>query len=293
MRDQFAATEQKLRQANLPAEILQRHAEAVRSYDAKHKELDTELTEAEEAHGRIADPWNVQDRAHDQTRLRHHLSKASDLLDIHTPKPRHRPLDPHKLPSRPAEPRWKAPQTSSRILPTYAWPGSPWLAAQEELDPAYITHVAASSDALVAQVLPKNSGLSASPTAADLAPTEDVQITQEIRDLAAELNNDPVKIYEYVRNTIDFEPTWGSIKGSVLTLWEKSGNAFDTASFLIALFRAANIPARYVLGTIQVPAAPAQNWAGDAATPQIAATILASGGVPVSYNATSVTLEHV
>jgi len=293
VRDQFAATEQKLRQANLPAEILERHTEAVRSYDAKHQELDAELTEAEDAHGRISDPWNFQDRAPDQTRLRHHLRKAGELLDKYAPKPTHRPLDPHKLPSRPAEPRWKAPQTSTRILPTYARPGSPWLAAQDELDPAYVTHVAATGDALVAQVLPKTSGLSAMPTAADLAPTEDVQITQEIRDLAVELNNDPVKIYEYVRNTIDFEPTWGSIKGSVLTLWEKSGNAFDTASLLIALCRAANIPARYVLGTIQVPAAQAQNWVGGVATAQIAATILASGGVPTAYNATHVTLEHV
>ena len=293
VRDQFAATEQMLRQANLPAEILQRHAEAVRAYDAKHTELDTELTEAENAHERITDHRNFQDRAPDHARLRHHLSRASDLLDKHTPKPKHQPLDPHKLPSRPAEPRWQAPQTNSRILPTYARPGSPWLAAQDTLDPAYVTQVAAGSDALVAQVLPKASGLPAAPTAADLAPTEDVQITQEIRDLAAELNNDPVKIYEYVRNTIDFEPTWGSIKGSVLTLWERSGNAFDTASLLIALFRAANIPARYVLGTIQVPAAQAQNWVGGVTAPQIAATILASGGVPVSYNATAVTLEHV
>jgi transglutaminase-like putative cysteine protease len=293
VRDQFAATEQKLRQANLPAEILERHTEAVRSYDAKHQELDAELTEAEDAHGRISDPWNFQDRAPDQARLRHHLRKAGELLDKYAPKPTHRPLDPHKLPSRPAEPRWKAPQTSARILPTYARPGSPWLAAQDELDPAYVTHVAATGDALVAQVLPKTSGLSATPTAADLAPTEDVQITQEIRDLAVELNNDPVKIYEYVRNTIDFEPTWGSIKGSVLTLWEKSGNAFDTASLLIALCRAANIPARYVLGTIQVPAAQAQNWVGGVATAQIAAAILASGGVPTAYNATHVTLEHV
>jgi hypothetical protein len=72
VRDQFAATEQTLRQANLPAEILQRHAEALRSYDAKHKELDTELTDAEGAHERITDHWNFQDRAPDQARLRHH-----------------------------------------------------------------------------------------------------------------------------------------------------------------------------------------------------------------------------
>jgi len=171
-------------------------------------------------------------------------------------------------------------------------PGSAWLAAQEELDPAYVTQLAVAGDTLIAQVLPKGSGLPTTPMAADLAPTEDVQITQEIRDLAAQLGNDPVKIYEYVRNTIDFEPTWGSIKGSVLTLWERSGNAFDTASLLIALLRAAGIPARYVLGTIQVPAAAAQNWVGGVATPQFAATILASGGVPVSYSATHVTLEH-
>jgi transglutaminase-like putative cysteine protease len=293
IRAEFAATEQKLRQANLPAEILQRHADAVQAYETKLHELDTHLTDAEQTHGRIADPWNVGDRTADHARLKERLSKVEAFLEKHLPKTQHRPLDPNRLPHRPAVPRWKVPQTSSRILPTYALPGSPWLAAQEELDPAYVTQVAASNDTLVAQVLPKGSGLPPTPTAADLALTDDVQITQELRDIVAELNNDPVRIYEYVRNSVDFEPTWGSIKGSVLTLWEKSGNAFDTASLLIALLRAANIPARYVLGTIQVPAAQAQNWVGGVVSPQLAATILASGGVPVSYSATHVTLEHV
>jgi len=293
IRDEFAATERKLRQANLPPEILQRHADAVAAYDAKQRELDSQFGGAEDAHGRIVDPWNFEDRTQDHSRLKDSLKRAQDLLEKHLPKVAHRPLDPNRLPHRPAEPRWKAPRTSSRILPTYARPGSSWLAAQEELDPAYVTRLAAASDTLVAQVLPKGSGLSPTPTAADLAPTEDVQLTQEIRDLAAGLGNDPVKIYEYVRNTIDFEPTWGSIKGSVLTLWEKSGNAFDTASLLIALLRAANIPARYVLGTIQLPAAVAQNWVGGVVNPQLAATVLASGGVPVSYSAAHVTLEHV
>jgi len=293
IRDEFAATEQKLRQGNLPAEILQRHADAIAAYDAKHRQLESHFNEAEDAHGRIVDPWNFEDRTRDHGRLKDSLKRAQDFLEKHLPKVAHRPLDPNKLPHRPAQPRWQAPRTSSRILPTYALPGSPWLAAQEEPDPAYVTRLAAAGENLIAQVLPKGSGLPPTPTSADLAPTEDVQITQEIRDLAAQLGNDPVKIYEYVRNTIDFEPTWGSIKGSVLTLWERSGNAFDTASLLIALFRAANIPARYVLGTIQVPAAQAQNWVGGVATPQIAATILASGGVPVSYSATHVTLEHV
>lgn len=99
-----------------------------------------------------------------KTRTRPHLLVVDD-----DPTPKHSLLDPHKLPSRSAEPRWQAPQTSSRILPTYARPGSPWLAAQDALDPAYATQVAAGSDALVAQVLPKTSGLPPTPTAADLA----------------------------------------------------------------------------------------------------------------------------
>ncbi|WP_420864302.1 transglutaminase domain-containing protein [Thalassolituus pacificus] len=33
------------------------------------------------------------------------------------------------------------------------------------------------------------------------------------------------------------------------------GNAFDTASLLVVLLRAANVPARYAFGTVRMPVA--------------------------------------
>lgn len=55
-----------------------------------------------------------------------------------------------------------------------------------------------------------------------------------------------------------------------MTLQTKRGNSFDTASLLIGLLRAANIPARYVYGTIQIPADKAMNWVGGVTKPEAA-----------------------
>ncbi|WP_454147325.1 transglutaminase-like domain-containing protein [Methylocaldum sp. MU1018] len=66
----------------------------------------------------------------------------------------------------------------------------------------------------------------------------------------------------------------------VLTLQTRRGNAFDTASLLIALLRASDIPARYVYGTIQVPATEVMNWVGGVKTPEAAQSLLGQGGIP-------------
>lgn len=50
--------------------------------------------------------------------------------------------------------------------------------------------------------------------------------------------------------------------GSQETLLEGVGNEFDLASLLIALLRASGTPARYVLGTVMLPADHAMNWLG-------------------------------
>src|SRR5438105_10621558 len=103
-------------------------------------------------------------------------------------------------------------------------------------------------------------GYTVPPTPSALGTSEEVVITPAIQQLAQSLNNNPVKIYNWVRNNIKYVPTYGSIQGAPTTLTSKQGNAFDTSSLLIALLRAANIPAHYVYGTIDVPAAQAQNW---------------------------------
>lgn len=135
------------------------------------------------------------------------------------------------------------------------------------------------------------------PTADDLAETVEVQFTDEIAAIAASLDHNPVKIYEYVRNNYDFEPTHGSIKGAVGAYWEKSGNAFDLASLLIALFRVSGIPARYEYGTVELPIEQVMNWVG-VDNPEAAGTLMSSGGIPattilVNGEPTSVRFEHV
>lgn len=84
------------------------------------------------------------------------------------------------------------------------------------------------------------------PVLADIkADSKEIAITPEMRDIAASLNNNPVAIANYVRNLITYEPYYGAKKGSRGCLVEKTCNDVDASSLLIALLRAAEIPARY------------------------------------------------
>ncbi|MCL5059092.1 MAG: hypothetical protein M1449_00265 [Candidatus Thermoplasmatota archaeon] len=123
--------------------------------------------------------------------------------------------------------------------------------------------------------------------AADLAATLDAQKDDpEIAALAETLGHSPAKILAWVHDNIRYEPYWGSLKGAKGALVAGGGNATDQASLMIALLRAANIPARYVSGEIRItdpaPAQPggrALRWLG-AKTYVAAANILAKGGIP-------------
>jgi uncharacterized membrane protein len=89
------------------------------------------------------------------------------------------------------------------------------------------------------------------PTDPDLAPTPDADSTDPfIIEKAQELGNDPVQIFNFVRDEIGYESYKGSLRGARGTLWSKAGNALDQASLLIALLRASGIPARYAQGTL-------------------------------------------
>ncbi len=101
-----------------------------------------------------------------------------------------------------------------------------------------------------------------------------------IVDAVALLGNNPVAIFNWVRNTIDFLPTYGSIQGAEIARINKRGNAIDTASLLIALLRSAHIPARYVYGTVEMPIANAQNWLGGNIAPNQVVELMTKGGIP-------------
>ena len=132
----------------------------------------------------------------------------------------------------------------------------------------------------------------------DLAETRDIWFTQEIKDLATSLDHDPVKMFEWVHNNIDYLPYYGSYKGSQHTLLERSGNDWDMCSLLMALYRASNIPCRYKRASIRMDAQTLQNWLGvkDVNT---AADVLWEAYVPISpiwdtnKNLIGLSLEHV
>jgi hypothetical protein len=101
------------------------------------------------------------------------------------------------------------------------------------------------------------------PADEDLEEAEDVQITYEIRQLAVDqLKSDPLKIFLYVHNEIGYIPYGWSLQGSVMTLSTKYGNDYDQSSLLIALYRAAGIPARYMQAYVKVSPERMANWVG-------------------------------
>ena len=119
----------------------------------------------------------------------------------------------------------------------------------------------------------------ADPTPEDLVETPEIQITPRIQELADNLNNDPVEIFTWVRNNIDYEPYYGSLKGSNETLIDMAGNDCDQSSLLIALLRASDIPARYVRGDVELKIEDLMNWTGGE-TPEAAVKIMQSNWIP-------------
>lgn len=273
---EFAATARYLERQHLPEAIKQRHAKALAGYRARMKTLKQLSSRFKDAHARK-----------EKTSTAQSLGDLADFLDKQQKSPAHQAFDPRQLPFATPAGKVRAPKEKKSELDAL-------------VHPAPVSKTAKAARAAPAQTTApaQAPAATAAPTPGDLAPTEDVQLTGAIKDQAAALNNNPVTIYNWVRNNIEFLPTYGAIQGSGLTLANKRGNAFDTASLLIALLRAAQIPARYVYGTIQVPAEQVMNWAGGVKTPEAAQSLLGQGGIPTAAvvtggKITAFKLEHV
>ncbi len=131
-----------------------------------------------------------------------------------------------------------------------------------------------------------------------LAETAEVTLSDTVKAKAAELEHNPVKIYDWVRNNIEWLPTWGAYQAADLTLSAKRGNAMEIASLTIALLRASGIPSRYVHGTIEVPKNAFINWVGDFANIDAAQDYASVGGIPTTSvtsggQITKMRLEHI
>lgn len=198
------------------------------------------------------------------------LDRFATFLEAVKPQPHQTPLDVNQLPYARLAPVQRPP-----MMDTASYAKSFGLPEMPEITPI------------------------AAPTADDLAETKEVQLTQGIKDLAKQLDN-PLAIYKWVYDNIEFSPTYGSIQGADHCRMSRKCNAFDAASLLIALLRAQKIAARYVFGTIEVPIERARNWVGrfDDKSGALVGRALASGGIPATSIISGgkpllIRLEHV
>jgi hypothetical protein len=116
----------------------------------------------------------------------------------------------------------------------------------------------------------------------------------EVDELARGLKYDPGLMYSFVHDHIRFYPMWGEVKSAAMTLLDRSGDAFDQASLLIALlteaasateapYTIANI--KYVVGAIQLDASQITNWLDVPNNAAVVADVLAAGGIPRDVHA--------
>jgi hypothetical protein len=78
-----------------------------------------------------------------------------------------------------------------------------------------------------------------------LAEGNEIKFSQAIKDKADLLGPNPLAIFNFVKNNFEYEPYYGSKKGSADTFIEQSGNDVDKSALLIAMLRYKDIPARY------------------------------------------------
>jgi RHS repeat-associated protein len=211
------------------------------------------------------------------------LNSIRDFIEYFDNNVRIEPEKPELVPSPPAfrSSHFKPikPNTSGKVVPAYN--------LQKSRKPIEITleaipHTATQTPAVAGTAASQSSiGILSvtPPNPEDLTETVDVVITQEMRDLVASLNDSPSRIYEWVKSNIKLEFYHGSMKGSRGTFMENAGNDIDTVSLLLALYRAAGVPCRYVTGTIELPIEKARNLTGVQDANNLG-ELIASAGIP-------------
>ncbi|RYF02175.1 MAG: transglutaminase [Comamonadaceae bacterium] len=246
----FDAMGAELRSRSVSAEIHTRHDQTRADLQARAQELRAIIAQ-----------WN--------------LAPGEAVLDALGGYFERYPAAKPRVPTEPGQLPWRTPEPSRRAP---AETPTAWFQNLHQDKKVALAQAGGASPGLQFDIAPEPGQ---APTAADLAETAEVVLTPAIRAKAQELGDNPVAIQNWVRNTIEWVPTWGAIQSAQDTLDKSRGNAIDIASLQIALLRAAGIPARYQFGTVEIPAAQAMNWVGNASNPQAALQIMAQGGMAV------------
>ncbi|MDF1761832.1 MAG: transglutaminase-like domain-containing protein [Oleibacter sp.] len=250
--DSLDAEQTWLQEKQLPEKIMQRHLETREKILSRYAEVTTNLESL------VSTDQSLEEQAE-------YAETLNNILESFTTKKARDHFDPNNLP-------WGTPDPKTTPEPAST---ANDLSSRYGL-PLYEQGVQLASNIITPDMLGNPGG----PNQEHLNATIDAQISEAITAKAEELNHDPVEIYQWVRNNIEFIPSYGSIQGADYTLEYQRGNAFDTASLLIALLRASNIPARYAFGSVKMPADKVMNWVGNAKTPEAAGNLIGQGGIP-------------
>ncbi|BFO53553.1 hypothetical protein AVXHC19_03560 [Acidovorax sacchari] len=245
----FASMRQQLQAQGVGAEILARHDEAQAELDRRAGELRGLIQAWRQAPGAAA------------------LAALDAYFERYPAARTSAPVDAGKLPWRTPQPNPRAPAESKLA----------WFENLHGKQQVKLAQAGGGNSLGLQFTIPPEPGQA--PTPEDLAETAEVTFTAAIRAKAQELGNNPVAIQNWVRNTIEWVPTWGAIQSAQDTLDKQRGNAIDIAGLQIALLRAAGIPARYQFGTVEISAAQAMNWMGGAANAQAALQLMNLGGI--------------
>lgn len=140
---------------------------------------------------------------------------------------------------------------SFAMTSAYAEYGPGWfaddnVAAAQAVSPGQTAPISPQTQSLTSLGDIQSMSLISGPTAAAVTP--------ELQAVATGLNNDPLAIFNYVRNKVRYQPYYGSCKGAHTTYLDAAGNDMDQASLLIALLNAAGYTnTSYVYGQITAP----------------------------------------
>lgn len=265
----FEDTEQWLIERQYSKDMMARHQEAVSEYETHYQTLDGYL--------------NTLFAAKNLKEQKQAITDLDEFMALQQLEPTHESVDPNHMP-------WGIPDIEAVPQPLLTA-----ASLHKRLGlPADPNRIMVASNEITDEML----SLPGGPVPADLKETMEVQLTDDIKAKAEALEHNPIKIYNWVRNNIEFIPSHGSIQGAQYTLEMGKGNATDTASLLIALLRASNIPARYAYGSVDVSLDKLKNWAGGAQDYRAAIQVLGQGGIPVGTlnmngKITHARMEHV
>lgn len=266
-REDFKRTRAHLLARNLPASILARHDQAAAEFEQRAGEFE-----------RKSRAWQAADN--DQT-----------LQDLS------RFLEQHRGPKRAAPGLGKLPWGSKGAPRLPAETKTSWyqkLTRDFKVDLAQAGGLTTIGGVRFSH-LPETSQ---APQDADLAETPETALTTAIRAKAQALGHNPVQITNWLRNNVQWVPTWGGLQTADTTLKSLRGNALDTANLHVALLRASGIPARYQFGTIDVASESVMNWLGGLQQPEAALKLLNEGGIAArgitaNGRVSRIRMEHV